>query len=114
MLAKERRLRRIGDEDRDDIRVTNGFSRCDRPKAVGHRAYRRRSVGSQSDDDVVTRIAKIQRVRAALAAVAEDRDALSLKREKLIFLMRSRRAHVFLVAKAVTAPVDAEETRRAY
>ena len=46
-------------------------------EAVGLRLGSGRAAGAQADDDVEAGIAQVERVRAALAAVADDGDAFA-------------------------------------
>jgi len=79
LLPEERRLRGVGDEHRHYRGVAYGFERSDRAEAIGGRPLGRRSVRSEPDDDVDARVAEIERLGASLAAVAEDRDTLSVE-----------------------------------
>jgi hypothetical protein len=60
----------------DQVGVLHGFGRRLHHEAIGLRLGFGGTARAQTDDDVEAGFAQVQRVRAALAAVADDRDAL--------------------------------------
>jgi hypothetical protein len=74
-LPVQRRLHHVRRQHGDQVGTLHGFGRLGHLEAVGFRLVPGRSVRAQADHDVEAGIAQVQRVRAALAAVAEHGDA---------------------------------------
>src|SRR5271169_33703 len=63
----------------DPVGALGSFIRSHDDHAVGPRLLRARPIGIESDDDFVSAIAEILRLRMSLAAVAQDGDRLALQ-----------------------------------
>jgi hypothetical protein len=73
-LLVQFRLREIGNQHRDQRRTFHGLDRLGDLEAVFLRLLPARAVLANADDHVVAAVSEIQRVRAALAPVAQDGD----------------------------------------
>ena len=74
LVAEERGLRAVRDEHRHDLRArtASATSLHRQARLLGGRA--RGAVGPQADHDLDAGVGEVERVRVALAAVAEHRD----------------------------------------
>ncbi len=83
-VAVELRLHHVRREHRDEIGALHRLGGIDDFQSIGLRLQRCRTAFAQADDDIESRIAQVQRMRAALAAVAEHGDAGVLQRLQFV------------------------------
>jgi hypothetical protein len=67
----------VGDQHHRDVGALDGLGNFCYLNAVALCARARARIAAQADDDLAARVAQVQRVRAALAAVADDGDRLT-------------------------------------
>ena len=80
LVAVERRLRAVGHEERDELRVAHRLGRVRTVRPASSAAAREGLSCAQADLDLDAGVGEVERVRVALAAVAEHGD---LSREEL-------------------------------
>jgi hypothetical protein len=74
-FAVQLRLHHVGGQHGDDLRRLHRFGRRLHREAVGLGLEFGGAAGAQADGDIETGVAQVERMRAALAAVADDGDA---------------------------------------
>ncbi len=78
VLGVDRALHLVGREDDDEVGLGHRLGDAEDPQALGRRLGSGRGALGQADAHVDARVAQVQRVRVALAAVADDRDPAAL------------------------------------